>query len=114
MNSATKKLTLEEIISGDGEIEEILGIEFKKLSQHINLVDGSIISVQCSKYHYCNPRVDVAKYESVEVGFIDSNRPPESWKEYASDVVEWPDAWVYAFVPVDLVREYVESCGGEK
>jgi hypothetical protein len=44
--------------------------------------DGTSLSVQASRTHYCKPRYDdCIPYFSVEVGFP-SIRPPEEWREY--------------------------------
>lgn len=72
--------------------------------------DGFKISVQASKFHYCEPRVngDVI-YEEVELGY--PNMEDELIAEYAED----PDRLtktVYAYVPVDIVNQLIEKHGG--
>tara|TARA_R110000772_G_scaffold68730_4_gene152300 strand:+ start:3160 stop:3432 length:273 start_codon:yes stop_codon:yes gene_type:complete len=86
----------------------------KKQNPRIVCKDGTSLSVQGSVTHYCSPRIDEVEqwqdYESVEVGYIEGGTPPESWREYA-DGMEFPND-IYAWVPVQLVLEFIEFCGG--
>ncbi len=84
----------------------------------INCKDGTTLSVQASKYHYCSPRADGLgawqQYTLVEVGFITKGgepvTPPDSWREYSSDC-EFPSD-VYAYIPTDLVGAFIKEHGG--
>jgi hypothetical protein len=67
--------------------------------------DGTTLSVQASYAHYCLPRGDEAPYDAVEVGYPSVTPGPE-WAPYQ-------DGSVYAYVPVELVREFIEQHGGE-
>jgi hypothetical protein len=73
--------------------------------------DGTRLSVQASRTHYCAPRDNNGMWHAVEVGFP-SIAPPVAWAEYAE---EWdkPTETVYGYVPVELVREFIEDHGGE-
>ena len=77
----------------------------------VTCVDGTTISVQASETHYCVPRSNDGGWTHVDVGYP-SVRPPDSWAEYAE---EWdtPTETVYGYVPIELVREYIELHGGE-
>lgn len=72
--------------------------------------DGFSISVQASKHHYCQPKVDGAmSYQAVEVS---------SPSEPVPDLLKWaknpgrPKETIYAWVPVRLVRKVIQSHGG--
>ena len=82
------------------------------LANRIICVDGTEISVQASSGHYCSPRDDYGPWYKVECGYP-SVAPPDTWEEYAE---EWdtPTNTVYGWIPVELVREFIEKHGGEK
>lgn len=106
---------LENIISGKGEFRGIPAsgarvYVFKELAPLIKCADGIELSVQASSTHYCIPRFDHTTYTHVEVGYPTAI-PPASWAKYADG--EYPDTAVYGYVPVELVREYVQAHGGE-
>jgi len=90
-------------------------IKMKQLAPKITCADGTTLSVQASRIHYCSPKCDQGPYKTVEVGFP-SVTLPSSWEE-----VTLPSSWeeyydglgVYCYVPVDLVREFIEEHGGE-
>jgi hypothetical protein len=94
-------MRLDDIISGN---------RIKHNAEHIRCIDGTELSVQASSTHYCAPRTDTGPYTHVEVGYP-SATPPRAWAGYADG--EYPDVDVYGYVPVDLVREYIEAHGGE-
>jgi len=91
---------------------------FQSVRPRIVCNDGTTLSVQGSKTHYCSPRVDqIINYYEVEVGYP-AVAPPESWHEYA-DGYAFHDGddfdftgCVYGWVPVPLVEEYIELHGG--
>lgn len=97
----------------------------KKLNPRIRCRDGVSLSVQANECAYCIPREDEAKeYTHVEVGFIEDHdgkpfTPPDTWREYA-DSFEFPSnvyrrfsSNVYNYVPVGLVKAFIEEHGGE-
>ena len=80
-------------------------------------LDGESISVQASEYHYCEPRIilENGDYTRVEVGYP-SCEPPESWHKYAEgesyiDDLDYCDT-IYAFIPIELVKEFIKKHGG--
>lgn len=78
----------------------------------IYCADGTSLSVQASRNHYCFPRNNEGPYTEVEVGFP-SVRPPESWREYCDGNFDLkPCDTVYANVPLQVVEEFVSFHGG--
>lgn len=78
--------------------------------------DGTSLSIQWGRYLYSTPRDDTGPWVNVEVGFIytDDDRPltpPETWVEYADG--DFPSD-VYGYVPIILVKEFIDSHGGYK
>ena len=72
--------------------------------------DGFSLSVQASRYHYCNPRAnEMENYYEVEVGF--PARREELLMPYAEDP-DNPTGTVYSYVPVKLVETIVAAHGG--
>ena len=73
--------------------------------------DGTTLSVQAGRTHYCTPRVDdAAGYTHVEVGYItapdgSAARCPFGWKKYQ-------DGSVYGYVPVRAVERLIRKHGG--
>jgi len=100
-----KKITFEQIVSGEfARSGKTWG---DRIAPHIHCTDGAVLSVQASSLHYCSPRDDHGPYQSVEVGYPTSP-PPPSWDRYQDG--ENP---VWGFVPVNLVRQFIEDHGGE-
>lgn len=73
------------------------------------LNNGKSLSIQASEYHYCRPRRLCDHYYEVEVCFPDE--VIQSLLRYAEDV-DNPTDTVYPYVPIELVDEYITSCGG--
>ena len=111
------KLTFDQIVDGEGTymagISADLG-RFKHLADSIICADGENLSVQASRTHYCDPRTDQGPYNTVEVGFP-SISPPDTWAEYFDGDWDTEDhtGSVYGYVPVALIREFIEEHGGE-
>lgn len=82
----------------------------KRHYERVKCADGATVSVQASQYHHCEPRHDVGPYLSVECGFP-SVPPPESWMPYCEDPSR-PTDTVYGFVPLSVVREFIDAHGG--
>ena len=114
-NRRQKINALEQIIAGYGEW--IPGWRF--VCKRIECEDGTQLSVQASNFHYCSPRSIFGPYNSVEVGYP-SAPVPNSWYQYMDhgepDTVNENETTeqVYAYVPVELVREYCKAHGGGK
>ena len=87
-------------------------MEYKKQTKRIECVDGASLSVQASMGHYCSPRTDAGPYSMVEVGFP-SHKPQESMMEFA-ETPENPINTVYSWVPVEVVKEFIDLHGGFK
>ena len=76
--------------------------------------DGSSLSIQAGSSPYSEPREDGAdEYTKVEVGFP-IGRVPDSWADYAEsyDTEEQSQADIYAFLPIELVEEFITLHGG--
>ena len=79
--------------------------------------DGTTLSVQASDTHWCSPRnsyvdyytgdIEYFDYSSVEVWNV-SVSVPDSWSDYGDDNNP------YAYIPVNLVEEFIDSHGGIK
>ena len=82
-----------------------------KLYTPVTCPDGLTVSIQASEVHYCTPRDNTGPYTSVELGFP-NQIPPKEILEYADDK-DSPTDTVYGYVPVDLVKEWIESHGGK-
>jgi hypothetical protein len=85
------------------------------LNPRITCKDGVSLSVQANEYAYCEPRLTLSErweeYSRVEVGFVRGVKSmPESWLDYSDDGTLNSD--VYGYVPVALVKEFIESHGG--
>lgn len=81
-------------------------------SRGMILADGTALSVQASRHHYCSPRYDNQDYYSqVEIGFPSCKI--EEIMEYAEDP-DRPLDTVYGYVPVDVLNKVIESRGGIK
>ena len=103
----TPVITIEELMANKIPEGKRSGVE-----KRIMCIDGTKISVQASRTHYCSPRDDNGPWYKVECGYP-SVAPPDTWEEYAE---EWntPTNTVYGWVPVELVREFIKEHGGEK
>jgi hypothetical protein len=89
-------------------------MKMKPNAQRTICADGTSLSVQASKYHYCTPRDDYGPYSAVGAGYIENAKreavtPPESWREYGDG--EFPSS-VYGYVPTQLVEEFIAAHGG--
>ena len=78
--------------------------------ERIVCVDGFSMSVQASRFNYCEPRIDDAhKYTEVEVGF------PSNYESllasYAEDKEDYTGT-VYGYVPAQVVVDVCAKHGG--
>lgn len=93
--------------------------KYQTVREQMVLNDGTTLSVQASSGHYCTPRksytdpwvsdeVEYFDYSHVEVWCVSCD-VPESWLEYG-DQEDNP----YAYIPVSMVKEFIEQHGGIK
>ena len=79
-------------------------------NKRIECADGFSMSVQASKYNYCEPRIDNAsEYTAVEVGF------PSDYEPMLVPWVEDPEDYtgtVYGWVPVQVIVDVCAKHGG--
>ena len=82
----------------------------KKMYKRVHCKDGFSMSVQASKYSYCNPRTNTAEvYTEVEVGH--PNRMEPLLEQYCEDPSR-PCATVYGYVPAHVVSLIITKHGG--
>lgn len=91
------------------------GFHLKDEAREIaRLGDGGWLSIQASRYHRCEPRLDNApRYRTVEIGsrgVIEG--APEAAAMLAAFRRQQGVALVYAEVPVEIADVYVASRGG--
>jgi hypothetical protein len=75
----------------------------------IKCSNGVVMSVQASRFHYCNPRNDQGPWETVEVGY-----PSEKIDDLMPFAVDKrnPTDTVYAHVPIEVVAKIIDESGG--
>lgn len=100
--------TFDEIVAGDLPFDG--GI---RLVARLQCADGTTLSVQASRFHYCTPRGDTGPYSRLEVGYP-SAEPPRTWREYFDGDWENDDhkESVYGYVPVGKIAWFIRRHGG--
>ena len=79
-------------------------------NKKIECADGFTMSVQASRFNYCEPRVDDAnEYTQVEIGFPSGYEPLIA--KYAEDKEDYTGT-VYGYVPADVVTLVCIKHGG--
>ena len=84
--------------------EIVRGIWYKDNAPVVKCKDGSTLSVQASQYHYSTPREDFGPYTAVEVWCI---QPECEVTEF-----EYSDSDPSAYVPIELVVQFIDNHGG--
>jgi hypothetical protein len=82
-----------------------VGYDMKDVAPHLVCADGTTMSVQASRNHYCEPRDNSGPYSHVEVlccGVV------PTWSEYG----DGED--LYGYIPIELVVEEIDRRGGIK
>lgn len=79
------------------------GYFHKDVAPPVRCADGTTMSVQASRSHYCSPRENSGPYTEVEVW--NCGEVP-AWAEYGDG--EDP----YAYLPIELVVEEIDRRGG--
>ena len=98
-----------------GWISATNGTHLKDDAREIaRLGDGGWVSIQASRYHLCEPRIDSAKrYSSVEIG---SKGVLEGPGEAAALLAAYQQmragAVVFARVPSEVAESYISARGG--
>jgi hypothetical protein len=69
---------------------------------HITCNDGSVLSIQASKYTYCTPRQDQGPWTHVEVMLI-RGKTPTHWDHNPGDVD--------GYIPIEAVAAEIQSRG---
>lgn len=83
----------------------------RKLYEAVVCEDGFSVSIQASRYSYCEPKQDdyVAGYASVELAF--PNRPCPFIVDYAEKPEDLTQS-VYGYVPAHVVKKMLAAHGG--
>jgi hypothetical protein len=80
----------------------------------LQMKDGTTMSIQAGKYHYCSPRhnfTSYAEYSAFEIGF--PSKKIDVLMEYIDGGEDTdPTSTVYGYVPKDVVEKAIEQCGG--
>ena len=76
---------------------------------YIVCTDGFSMSVQASGTHYCEPKANVERYRSFEIGF--PSQRESLIMDYCEDETR-PTGTVYGWVPCAVVNEVIEKHGG--
>jgi len=79
--------------------------DMQHLRKNFVCKDGTVISIQASKTHYCSPRYNGPyRYDSVEISY--DGEHAEILKNYTDTEP------IYGYVPVDIVEKLIELHGG--
>lgn len=82
------------------------GLHQDGIRRLLRLADGSTLSVQASRSHYCTPRNDSGPWIAVEVC------GPEYIDGWAVDGSSLDGRWCYGHVTVEDVDAYIRARGG--
>jgi len=87
------------------------GLDYQHLRPCIHCKDGTTLSVQASRTHYCVPRIGgTGPYNHVEV--MPDVAPPETWAEYYDGDWEEGKTGVFGYIPVEIVENFINEHGG--
>lgn len=71
--------------------------------------NGTIISIQASDFHYCDPRINGAQeYNKFELNLLVEDKKRLKFKE----LNQYDDGYVFGYVPAELVQRLIDSFGG--
>lgn len=100
------KVTLQEFMSDENNFYS----GCPHLRKRVKCADGFSVSIQASRYHYCEPRQTFSdRFESLELGY--PSKKDKLILRYA-DSPKHPKNTVYPYVPWDVVEKMVEKHGG--
>ena len=87
------------------------GGERYQQTKRLVLANGVSLSIQASSTHYCSPRISTqySQYSKFEVGF--PSHRIEALMPYCDDT-DNPTGTVYAYVPLEVLEQYIASAGG--
>jgi hypothetical protein len=84
---------------------------YRQPTPKVHCMDGTTLSVQVGSGLYCIPRDNNGPYTHVEVGF--PSRGFTQLTEYIDGTDDAdPCESVYGYVPIEIVEEIIEECGG--
>lgn len=76
-------------------ISDLGHFQAKDLARPVKCGDGTLLSVQASSYHYCEPKQNRADWSSVEVMFLSDTVTPQH--------IEIDSYGIGAYVPIEKV-----------
>lgn len=79
------------------------GFEYKEQALKVECADGTTLSVQASRTHYCTPRDNVGPYTEVEVWLCSAD--PSEFFDYDNNDPS-------AYVPIGKVAAFIDAHGG--
>lgn len=91
------------------------GFHLKDEAREIaRLGDGGCLSIQASRFHCCDPRLDNApRYQTVEIGSQGvTDTAPQAATLLTAFQKPLGNALVYAHVPIEIADQYVNIRGG--
>ena len=86
-------------------------MKYKVLYKPTAFCDGSHISIQASRTHYCKPRENEGPYSHVECGFPTTPPRTKEFESFADDIDRLTET-VYSYVPVDVLMREAIARGG--
>jgi hypothetical protein len=102
-------MTLQELLALP-KVIKYDSFEYKETTPRIVCMDGTSLSVQAGDGTYCSPRENYGPYYKVEVGF--PSRRFEELMPYIDGADSDPTDTVYGYVPIEVVEDIIEQCGG--
>lgn len=86
------------------EVTQYAGYSIKARAPHVHCEDGVTLSVQASTSHYSTPDDNVGSYTAVEVWCVKG--------DYEVTEFEYSEDYPSAYVPIELVVEFINRHGG--
>lgn len=105
MKRAITEYTLEQLIACPSPV---ITTGYKHHNKELTTPDGTRVSVQASKYHYCIPRTDKGPYTHVELGFPSADPPgyiQNFVEHFGPEPIDYTEC-IYPYVPVELVKRW--------
>lgn len=90
--------------------------EFSRPKPHIILKNGVRLSLLGNNHGFCTPQSNRPPYINIEIGFI-SEMDTYEYKEFAEIFKPFMDeslGWLFYYVPVEQIEEYINRIGFEK
>lgn len=92
------------------ENNSMYNLEYKERTPRIYCMDGTSFSIQTGEYNYCTPRDNIGPWTHVELGF--PSKKFDCLTPYQDNSESDQESTVFGFVPIELVRDMIDKCGG--